>query len=312
LLALNNALRNNKMNNYKQQSIFVVSAVAMSLLLVAGTILVPIQSSYAVSRTNGFPDTPSLKHSIRDGVSVNLEHRDQHMNQENLCYRDNTCRQSDVGQNTLGNDNQVTGFDDQSDNIQQSTAAPTTTTTVPGNQTGGNSTTPTPTPAPTTATLTVIKMVSGTTNATSSNFTMHVTGNNPTPANFAGSSTGIDVTLSPGTFNVTETIPTGTFFNTSFTGDCGGDIAAGQHLTCTITNTALTCEECFAKFLTQTQITAVLSFFQTSSVADVCAQLPQLSEISLFIPLSRVGISQTTFNELVACIRAAGVTLAVS
>jgi hypothetical protein len=54
------------------------------------------------------------------------------MNQQNLCYRANTCRQSDVGQNTLGNDNQVTGFADQSDNIQQ--AAPTNQTT---NQTGG-------------------------------------------------------------------------------------------------------------------------------------------------------------------------------
>jgi hypothetical protein len=54
------------------------------------------------------------------------------LNQQNLCYRTNTCRQSDVGQNTQGNDNQVTGFADQSDNIQQ--AAPTNQTT---NQTGG-------------------------------------------------------------------------------------------------------------------------------------------------------------------------------
>ncbi len=78
-----------------------------------------------------FPDTSSLKHAVRDGVSANLSHKDQHMNQQNLCYRTNTCRQSDVGQNTLGNDNQVTGFADQSDNIQQ--AAPTNQTT---NQTG--------------------------------------------------------------------------------------------------------------------------------------------------------------------------------
>lgn len=57
------------------------------------------------------------------------------MGQENLCYRANTCRQSNVGQNTLGNDNQVTGFADQSDNLQQSATA--------------NKTTPTPTPTPT-------------------------------------------------------------------------------------------------------------------------------------------------------------------
>jgi hypothetical protein len=118
------------------------------VMVVAGTTLAPIQS-YA-ARSSGFPDTSSLKDGICDGISVNLEHRDQHMNQENLCYRTNTCRQSNVGQNTLGNDNSVTGFADQSDNIQQAastnnTTTPTTTT-MPSNQTTGNSTTPTPTP----------------------------------------------------------------------------------------------------------------------------------------------------------------------
>jgi len=95
-------------------------------MVVAGTTLAPIQS-YAI-RSGGLPDTSSLKHGIRDDVSVKLEHRDQHMNQENLCYRTNTCRQANDGQNTLGNDNSVTGFADQSDNIQQSAAAPTTPT----------------------------------------------------------------------------------------------------------------------------------------------------------------------------------------
>ena len=93
------------------------------VMVVAGTTLAPIQSYAAQPKVRGteadFPDTSSLKHSIRDGVSVNLEHRDQHMNQENLCYRTNTCRQSNVGQNTLGNDKLVTGFADQSDNLQQ-------------------------------------------------------------------------------------------------------------------------------------------------------------------------------------------------
>jgi hypothetical protein len=87
----------------------------MMPLLLAGTILAPTQAS-GLSKFNSNTDTSSLKHAIREGVNVNLEHRDQHMDQENLCYRDNTCRQSDVGQNTLGNDNSVTGFADQSDN----------------------------------------------------------------------------------------------------------------------------------------------------------------------------------------------------
>jgi hypothetical protein len=120
------------------------SAIIMIALVmvIVGTTLAPIQS-YA-ARSGGFPNTSTLKQAVRDGVTVNLEHRDQHMNQENLCYRTNTCRQSDVGQNTLGNDNSVTGFADQSDNIQQSAAAPITT---PGNNTApGNNTIPTPTP----------------------------------------------------------------------------------------------------------------------------------------------------------------------
>ena len=98
----------------------MIAAVLASLML-AGTILAPIQSYAPAKRGTeaDFPDTSSLKHAVRDGVSANLSHKDQHMNQQNLCYRTNTCRQSDVGQNTLGNDNQVTGFADQSDNIQQ-------------------------------------------------------------------------------------------------------------------------------------------------------------------------------------------------
>jgi len=131
------------MNNTKTTIIMIAL-----VMVVAGTTLAPIQS-YAARSSSAFPDASSLKQAVRDGVTVNLEHRDQHMNQENLCYRTNTCRQSNVGQNTLGNDNSVTGFADQSDNIQQAAAAnkttPTTTTT-PANQTTGNSTTPTPTP----------------------------------------------------------------------------------------------------------------------------------------------------------------------
>jgi hypothetical protein len=117
---------------HKKFAVVMIAAILASLML-AGTILAPIQSYAAAKRGTeaDFPDTSSLKHAVRDGVSANLSHKDQHMNQQNLCYRTNTCRQSDVGQNTLGNDNQVTGFADQSDNIQQ--AAPTNQTT---NQTG--------------------------------------------------------------------------------------------------------------------------------------------------------------------------------
>ena len=144
----------------------------MASLLIAGTILAPTQASATSQRksspqfnnlndntndntntaksrssSGGFTDTASLKHAIRDGVTVNLQHRDQHMDQENLCYRANTCRQSSVGQETLGNDNSVTGFADQSDNIPQAAAAPTPVT--PTNQTSANTNRTTTTPGTT-------------------------------------------------------------------------------------------------------------------------------------------------------------------
>jgi len=250
----------------------VVIAVVTSLLL-AGTNLAPTLA-YAQSFT------------------------DQNINEENLCFRSNICRQSDIGQNTLGNDNQKTAFADQSDNLQQSTTA--------------NNTTPTPTPTLTTGTLTVLKIVSGTTTATPSNFTIHVTGNNPTPANFAGSSTGIDVTLSPGAFNVTETGPTSSF-NTATTADCAGTIAAGQHLTCTITNTAKTCEECFTSLLTPAQLAAFLQV-QRLTLDQFCEDLGSIhvSEMVLRVQLTSagVGVSVTTANELIACLKAAGIVFA--
>jgi hypothetical protein len=278
-------------------TIVVIAAVLTSLLL-AGTILAPIQS-YAAGGRGGFPNTSTLKQAVRDGITVSQEHRDQHMNQENLCYRDNTCRQSDVGQNTLGNDNSITGFADQSDNIQQSAAPTTANQTIPS---------PTPTPIPTTATLTVIKIVSGRTTATPSNFTMHVTGNNPTPADFAGSSAGIVVTIGSGPFNVIETGPTSSF-NTTITGDCSGTIAAGQHLACVINNTVKTCEECFTSLLTTAQITALLA--QSTSLPEFCATLARTGNLeSGFVNLltsSTVGVSLTTANELVACLKAAGI-----
>jgi hypothetical protein len=248
-----------KSTNCKKRSIGIVMvAAAMASLLIAGTILVPTQASAISQRksspqfnnfndntndntntaksrssSDGFTDTASLKHAIRDGVTVNLEHRDQHMNQENLCYRTYTCRQSDVGQNTLGNDNSVTGFADQSDNIPQAAAPIPVTPTgnqTTGNQTGGGGTTPT------TGTLLVkkVEVCFSTLCPVISDFTISVTGNNPTPPTFAASVNGTLVTLGPGAFNVTETGPAG--FAVTLSADCTGTIVAGDQKTCTITN----------------------------------------------------------------------------
>ena len=215
-------------------------AVAVASVLVAGTVLAPIQS---FARSGNFADTPSLKHSILDGVSVNLKHRDQHMNQENLCYRDNTCRDANAGHNTLGNDNSVTGFADQSHNIQQSAAAnkTTPTTTTPANQTTGNSTI-TPSLISTLGTLMVTKEVicpTGVNCPQPSAFTIHVTGNNPSLSSFPGSSSPTTVRLGPGIYNVTEDIPptpSNLALTQHFNGDCNTTINAGETKNCNIVN----------------------------------------------------------------------------
>jgi Prealbumin-like fold domain len=291
-----------------------MAAAIIASLLVAGTILIPMKS-YAAGSRGGLPNTSSLKQGIRGSIGVNLHHRSQNMNQETLCYRTNTCRQSSVGENTLGNDNSVTGFADQSDNLKL--PAPPITPTTSANQTTGNSTTltpsstltPTQAPAPTTATLTVIKIVSGNTTATPSDFAIGVIGNNANPSNFNGSS-GTDVTLGPGTFNVTESIPAGSFFTTSFTGDCDGTIAAGQHLTCTITNTPLTCEQCLKRFLTQADITSLIPVLSpgSTSIADACAALHTFTEVRVkTILVIFIGVSERTADELIDCLKASGI-----
>ncbi len=292
-------------------------AVIIISVMFAGTILAPIQS-YARSKgansspqfnninentdrnssdnnnnpesadstlnEGSFLDSPSLKQGIHDEIRADLKNTNQSISQKNLCFRSNTCRQSAVGQNTIGDDNSVTGFADQS---QQSALLPT-------------------------ATLTVTKIVAGNTTAVPHQFTMHVTGDNPNPPNFVGSSTGIDVTLGSGPFKVTETVPAGSFFANTTAGDCAGTITAGQHLSCTITNTAKTCVDCFTSLLTRAQITVLLNVTGTTSIEAACTAL---HESGIFLDesefrgvlVNEVRVDVTTTNDLIDCLKAAGI-----
>jgi hypothetical protein len=88
------------------------------------------------------------------------------------------------------------------------------------------------------ATLIVEKVVTnddgGT--ATPGDFTMTVTGADPSPASFAGQNTpGRSVTLDAGSYSVGESGPSG-YTQTSNDPDCAGTIANGQTRTCTIVN----------------------------------------------------------------------------
>jgi uncharacterized repeat protein (TIGR01451 family) len=91
-------------------------------------------------------------------------------------------------------------------------------------------------PAPAKATLTVIKQLindnGGT--KTASDFTLLVTGGNPSPASFAGSAGGTRVQLDAGSYSVTEPAVSG--YSASYSAGCAGTIAAGGTATCTVTN----------------------------------------------------------------------------
>ena len=70
----------------------------------------------------------------------------------------------------------------------------------------------------------------------------------------------------------------------------------------------LTCEQCFTKFLTSTQISALLRELAVTSFTDLC---PRLSEISISILQSVLrdieGVSESTIAQLIQCLLDAGV-----
>jgi len=71
-------------------------------------------------------------------------------------------------------------------------------------------------------------------NLSAANFTIHVNGTNATPSAFPGSASGTNVTLNPGSYNVTEDSVSG--YTTSFSANCTGTILSGETRSCTITN----------------------------------------------------------------------------
>jgi|GEM_PF-3173162 hypothetical protein len=84
--------------------------------------------------------------------------------------------------------------------------------------------------------LKVVKMVNNTFGGTlvANSFTLHVSGNSPSNSVFQGSSTGTTVSISAGSYAVTESAVPG-YAQTSAV-NCAGNITVGQNITCTITN----------------------------------------------------------------------------
>jgi hypothetical protein len=104
------------MNHTTVAIIMVVSA-----MVIVGTNLTPlIQRAQASVLSHPLKD--SLKSAASENLHFKLEHKSQHLNQENLCYRSVVCDNSNVALQTLGNDNSVTGFADQSTNNNESSS----------------------------------------------------------------------------------------------------------------------------------------------------------------------------------------------
>jgi len=86
------------------------------------------------------------------------------------------------------------------------------------------------------ASLTVIKHVVNDNGGTKTapDFTMHVSGTNVSSPSFPGNESGTAVTLNAGNFLVSEGNLSA--YSATYSGDCSGSIAVGEHKTCTITN----------------------------------------------------------------------------
>jgi hypothetical protein len=195
-----------------------------------GSNLVPVQSYVAVDIDGDYKTTKDYKDSIKKDVYAESDKTDQHLGQDNLCYRGDDCEQANEGEQVEGKDNAASGFNDQSKNAQQS---PPAAGTAPSTQTG---------------TLMVTKNVTcpdGFSCPTPSDFTMRVTGTqgngNPSPGTFAGSEEGTTVTLNLGSYNVTEDFedsassPLKVVRN--FSEGCSGSITtAGEGRECNVTN----------------------------------------------------------------------------
>jgi hypothetical protein len=87
---------------------------AITSLLVMGTSLVQMKS-FAGGEEH--KKTKDFKSSVSAKSQIDKKSANQHMDQDNFCYRGDECQQANQGQQIAGEDNEAKGFNDQSDNI---------------------------------------------------------------------------------------------------------------------------------------------------------------------------------------------------
>jgi hypothetical protein len=172
-----------------------VIILSTTAIMIAGTYFSTMMQQQAYSSSG-------VRHQVKSN-----EERSQHMDQENLCLRTSDCNNSNAGEQTLGNDNSVTGFADQSKNIQNREVV--TPTPTPPTHT-------TPIPA-----LIIRKDCIPIASCLGVKFSLTITGNNPQPSSVSADIQHNPqlVRLGPGNFTITETPVTG-FRAPDFRGEC--------------------------------------------------------------------------------------------
>jgi uncharacterized repeat protein (TIGR01451 family) len=120
-------------------------------------------------------------------------------------------------------------------------------------------------------------------------FTLAVSGTTPTPATFAGSSSGTAVVLGAGAYSVSET--NAGDYVPSYGEGCAGTIAAGQTVNCIVTN----------RFSPNTTTTADLSIVKTANASSIQTG----TILDYLITLTNIGPDPAT-NAVVTDILPAG------
>jgi hypothetical protein len=67
-----------------------------------------------------------------------------------------------------------------------------------------------------------------------SNFMIFITGNNRSPNNFHGSTSGTSISIQPGTYKIIEAAVSG--YATTYSSGCSGSITLGETVNCVVTN----------------------------------------------------------------------------
>lgn len=97
----------------------LIIAIALAAsIVVAGISLTSLQQQPGYAASQAEKHEQSTIQNLRDNFDKRSSESQQHIDQENLCLRAGKCNNSNVGEQTLGNDNSVSGFSDQSKNIQ--------------------------------------------------------------------------------------------------------------------------------------------------------------------------------------------------